>query len=238
MRPLPSSLIERASLPLNQSPMARSRRCRRAFTLIELLVVIAIIAILAAILFPVFARARESARAISCASNLKQIGLGFALYIDDTNGVYPLAASTIAWDDVDASKGTAPWMQQIYAYTKNRQIYKCASDSETDYSYFMSARAAYIAAGMVGAATDERRIQYPSAFVIAGDTMGFQIIDADKDDYSSNCVGGEANGTPFKEWQRHNGGQNLLFADGHVKKITTYSPNAMTFRYDSMSRWQ
>lgn len=210
----------------------------RAFTLIELLVVIAIIAILAAILFPVFSRARESARAISCASNLKQIGLGFAMYIEDSGSVYPIAASTIAWDAVDATKGTSPWMQQLYPYLKNKQILKCASDSNSDYSYFMSARAAYIAAGNVGAATDERRIQFPTAFVIAGDTMGFQAIDADKDDYTQNCVGGEANGTPFEPWQRHNGGQNLLFADGHIKKFSAYSPNAMTFRYDTMSRWQ
>jgi prepilin-type N-terminal cleavage/methylation domain-containing protein len=62
--------------------MQASRR-RRAFTLIELLVVIAIIAILAAILFPVFARAREQARKTSCLSNMKQLGLGFLMYAQD-----------------------------------------------------------------------------------------------------------------------------------------------------------
>ena len=62
---------------------------KRAFTLIELLVVIAIIAILAAILFPVFARARENARRASCLSNLKQIGLGVMQYNQDYDGHYP-----------------------------------------------------------------------------------------------------------------------------------------------------
>ena len=59
------------------------------FTLIELLVVIAIIAILAAILFPVFGKVKENARRASCQSNLRQIGVGFSLYLDDWNGTYP-----------------------------------------------------------------------------------------------------------------------------------------------------
>src|SRR5687768_5924591 len=79
----------------------RTQTCRRkrngalkGFTLIELLVVIAIIAILAAILFPVFARARENARRSSCQSNLKQIGLGFAQYTQDYDEKMPI---TIYW---------------------------------------------------------------------------------------------------------------------------------------------
>ena len=64
-------------------------RKRNAFTLIELLVVIAIIAILAAILFPVFAQAREKARAISCLSNMKQLGLAFMGYVQDYDETYP-----------------------------------------------------------------------------------------------------------------------------------------------------
>src|SRR5262249_2338436 len=70
------------------SPLTpHSSRSRRAFTLIELLVVIAIIAILAAILFPVFAKARESARAASCRSNLKQLGFALAMYRDDYDSI-------------------------------------------------------------------------------------------------------------------------------------------------------
>ncbi|MHB1458738.1 MAG: type II secretion system protein, partial [Armatimonadota bacterium] len=66
-------------------------RRRKGFTLIELLVVIAIIAILAAILFPVFAKAREAARSTSCLSNIKQLGNAFQMYIGENDGVFPVA---------------------------------------------------------------------------------------------------------------------------------------------------
>src|SRR3989441_8541141 len=68
---------------------AFGRRDRCGFTLIELLVVIAIIAILAAILFPVFAHAREKARQTSCLSNLRQLATGMAMYAEDSDGLYP-----------------------------------------------------------------------------------------------------------------------------------------------------
>src|SRR5436305_5829833 len=79
----------------------RMRKQNRAFTLIELLVVIAIIAILAAILFPVFAQAREKARSISCLSNTKQLGLAVMMYVQDYDETFPLAFSA-------ASLGATP----------------------------------------------------------------------------------------------------------------------------------
>ena len=82
------------------------------FTLIELLVVIAIIAILAAILFPVFATAREKARQISCTSNEKQIGLGVLQYIQDYDETYPYSLS-------QGSQPFADWSYAIYPYMKN-----------------------------------------------------------------------------------------------------------------------
>ena len=101
-------------------------RPRRAFTLIELLVVIAIIAILAAILFPVFARARENARRASCQSNLKQIGLGVAMYAQDYDGgLVPYknwnsggTALTEAWNAL---------VVPLDGYVKNTQIFRCPS---------------------------------------------------------------------------------------------------------------
>lgn len=93
----------------------------RAFTLIELLVVIAIIAILAAILFPVFARARENARRASCMSNLKQIGLGMLQYCQDYDEKFPLAVN---------GSNTSPvgWADSIQPYVKSLQLYQCPSE--------------------------------------------------------------------------------------------------------------
>ncbi len=112
--------------------LKRSLRYGHGFTLIELLVVIAIIAILAAILFPVFARARESARGISCVSNMKQIGTAIQMYVQDYDGSFPATY----WDTTK-NWGCAPWGGWMNAdggwaflvnpYVKNGGIYVCPS---------------------------------------------------------------------------------------------------------------
>lgn len=108
-------------------------RHRSGFTLIELLVVIAIIAILAAILFPVFARARENARRASCQSNLKQIALGIAQYTQDYDEKYPMLFSvngiTGQPGSVNPSRFGAiqMWSGLIFPYVKSSQIFICPS---------------------------------------------------------------------------------------------------------------
>ncbi|MEI6502311.1 MAG: prepilin-type N-terminal cleavage/methylation domain-containing protein [Armatimonadota bacterium] len=104
---------------------------RRGFTLIELLVVIAIIAILAAILFPVFARAREKARQSSCLSNVKQIGVATMMYVQDYDETYP-----IDWyrsQSADACHGMCAMTQYtldaLNSYVKNSQIWVCPDDA-------------------------------------------------------------------------------------------------------------
>jgi len=100
---------------------------RRGFTLIELLVVIAIIAILAAILFPVFAQAREKARAISCLSNVKQAGTAFYMYVQDYDETTP----SLGQPDPEPNE----WWQLIYPYVKNVQLFFCPDRNPSDGGY-------------------------------------------------------------------------------------------------------
>ena len=111
---------------------------QRAFTLIELLVVIAIIAILAAILFPVFAQAREKARQAACMSNLKQIGIAFMMYMQDYDGLLPdrrdlkdsLPGGFHPWTVWPPTDPRAGWAAIVLEpYTKNDQIWSCPSSA-------------------------------------------------------------------------------------------------------------
>ncbi len=155
---------------------------RMGFTLIELLVVIAIIAILASILFPVFARARENARRASCMSNLKQIGLGIQMYIQDYDERMPL----VVGDDAGPSSGNPyGWADSLYPYTKSTQILKDPSDPRgvtanwpakpgpTNYNYtdywFNSRLDVYSGAGTPNVGINIAALTYPANTVSNGD---------------------------------------------------------------------
>src|SRR5262245_22817841 len=115
---------------LRRTEMRAQRDASAGFTLIELLVVIAIIAILAAILFPVFAQAREKARAASCTSNLKQLGIAMRMYQDDYDGI------TIPAYNFGHGWRKCPfyiWPDFIQPYVKNIQIFACPSAADSTF---------------------------------------------------------------------------------------------------------
>ena len=117
-------------------------RKKTAFTLIELLVVIAIIAILAAIIFPVFARAKASAKQSACVSNLKQIGSAITLYMSDFDDLFPYAIDSVdryhpeIWDGFPEFQAQIPFMpllsEAVQPYVKSVEVFRCAADDGSD----------------------------------------------------------------------------------------------------------
>ena len=223
----------------------------RAFTLIELLVVIAIIAILAALLLPALSAAKKKAWTTSCNSNLHQVGLAMRMFADDNSEFYPVSGGNIHWGSIDPMTRQPGWMEQMISYIGNTNSLNCpgnvqlASQYRGPFNYFNGCNAVYAMSGRFGAVKSSA-ITHPTAFVLGGDTAGtqnngmglqFDPQDADKDDYSQNCVGGAASPAITEYWQIHSQGQNVLFADGHSKWYKGYNASEMTFGYDQMTNW-
>ncbi len=188
---------------------------RRGFTLIELLVVIAIIAILAAILFPVFARAREKARQSSCLSNTKQLGTAVQMYAQDYDERLPMAASM---------SGASVYLfnELLNPYIKNEQIWQCPSKpSSVNLANLGKANVSYmvdVGTPMPAGSTTGRLFGAPPAGT-------FSCTLAQIDRPAETILLGDAVGTvpvtlvplPTVVDPRHNDGANYLYADGHSK---------------------
>ena len=172
----------------------------KAFTLIELLVVIAIIAILAAILFPVFARARENARRSSCTSNLKQVGIAMMQYQQDYD------EKTLA---VDESIGYT-WFNPLQPYIKSTQVFRCPSLSESWPTPADRPDSDYTINGFFGHSLSIAQFQNTAEQI----SFAERLKDFDETDYHP----WEADEfEPHLQKERHFDGSNYLFADGHVK---------------------
>ncbi len=205
-------------------------RKSRGFTLIELLVVIAIIAILAAILFPVFARARENARKATCQSNLKQIGTATMMYLQDYDEKMPFLYVNTG-DDTRPIPGWSGstgryiyWAELLYPYVKNGQAFQCpnqiltkSTDMESYYCFPTPYTFNYSLQGMAQA-----QITTPAQCMLVGD--GVNQLDTR---WTPATMAALYNNQPTGTWpltttyctrvRKHSDGYNLAYADGHVK---------------------
>jgi len=212
---------------------------RKGFTLIELLVVIAIIAILAAILFPVFARAREKARQTSCLSNLKQLSLSMLMYVQDYDERFPVAWRYVAGYVPPGYNATnyVTWADLIMPYVRNDQIFQCATIQfeqwQMAYGTFPFAYYYNMAWNTYGGAdylpgNSLGGIGHPATTIMLAD--GFGTMDAYWDAsliadlYSGIATYGVDPGVV----RRHNEGANYAFCDGHAKWQKTSSRSQWT----------
>ena len=157
---------------------------RRGFTLIELLVVIAIIAILAAILFPVFAQARDKARATQCLSNQRQVGLGFMQYAQDYDETFPMSRQ--AFSPTDSGTRANPWTVLIFPYLKNVDVMACPTDN-TVADIDGTSWAAWCPAGVLAKVNGTLRDRHDRSMnVVAGPLEGLPVGPAPGGVMSSN----------------------------------------------------
>ena len=211
-------------------------RSRSGVTLIELLVVIAIIAILAAILFPVFARAREKARQTSCLSNVKQLGLAGLQYAQDYDEMFPAYAVTViaGHNDGVTSGGTSTY-SALLPYVKNTQVFSCPSVKPTPtYSWSgTTIRTAYLInisilhdgwATASGGYRPLASIPDPASLIYMTEYRGYWAAYFGRvgDDWPARCC-----------LFPHSDAQNVVFADGHAKWTARNNLLAEGGLYDS-----
>lgn len=199
---------------------------RKGFTLIELLVVIAIIAILAAILFPVFARAREKARQANCQSNVKQIALGWQMYIQDYDETIPPLYTTTP----GISGGYFHTPELIHPYIKNAQVWMCPSERSNYQAFDDGIRCTYgynqsrfvgrtnFDSGILSLA----QVEDPSQTIVWIDDTNlyagpYDPVPATYD--PSAGVPNTATNEGTRAVRRHNETYTIGFADGHVKSM-------------------
>lgn len=208
---------------------------RRGFTLIELLIVIAIIAVLAAILFPVFSQVREKARSMACLSNMKQIGIGVQMYVQDQDERLFFRAGTkatvtranVAVAKTDPVYNSLQWWNEIMPYLKSSAVFSCPSDpgpsASPDANGVARIPRSYVATSAAEDLTLSQ-VENPVETIVitekwdkigAGTVNNETWLEAFDGDMAPDPV--MPSRPMWKIANRHAGGMNCAFYDGHAK---------------------
>ncbi len=196
---------------------------KRGFTLIELLVVIAIIAILAAILFPVFARAREKAKQASCLSNVKQLILATMQYVQDYDECMPASYQPLATTIPETGGAYTYWYWLLQPYIKNRQVLACPAWSKYflgygwNYYYLTYAWPGSGGYGSGGCPVSE--IQQPADTIVLADSGAHQVSSGGWSNGMTYVITWSPEPANYYVYLRHSEMGNVGFADGHAKAL-------------------
>ncbi len=197
---------------------------RKGFTLIELLVVIAIIAILAAILFPVFAKAREKARQASCMSNLKQLMLAALMYAQDYDERMQVSTTSCYVGPPPAPDTNRNfWRYQLQPYIKNWGVFTCPSANSGDMSAIGTQGQLAYGFNQSVFNLPLANMRYPAELCVMGDARHWIINTGNQGwahAYANICAAGCNPDRRIDDNARHNGGSDVAFADGHVKFLS------------------
>ena len=229
------------------TPATRPRRA--GFSLVELIVVIGVITLLIALLMPALRSARESARTVRCASQLRVIGQGIFAYASNNHGYSPPWGAAFRVD-TSGSPLSRGWPAALARYTgakADAPLYHCPSFPQDDrtVNYFLTAHWEHLQTPEAHAVSLSR-VRTATAFLLAAEataprayvppfgTLNAPEDNTDKDDSGHRDLAffGEAGG-----YNMHRAGNNVLFADGHVRPFKRHDPHSITYSPDKMQDW-
>ncbi|NQU10360.1 DUF1559 domain-containing protein [bacterium] len=220
----------------------RARRLGAGFSLIELLVVTGIIMLLAGMLAPSLSSARQRARAISCMSNLKQLGIATQMYWDDCNGkLVALNGDFPVWGDAGSSNA---WSYALFPLHKNTTLYRDPGRPQwmiqLSVDYYLNILPSFLSTtnqppGIYP--VDSRAISTPSAFILMSEDLYSDAPqEIDPTNETQDKTGFSGLGGAYLPY--HLGQVNILFADGHCDDFGRWDGDELTYWYHAMENWQ